>query len=98
MNIIALLATAIPPIIFAVTSVVLAIVLNPQTEGLNIVDNFLQVSIGLLVIAFIAMIVLFAIRQRKDIAWGIFAGSAIGFLVWVGSFIAISLIGEFLLN
>ena len=93
---IAILATAIPPTLFAVASVVLAL-LNPdllKTEGLNIVDNLLQVSIGLLAIALISSIV-FAIRQKGKIAVGIVLGLGIGLVVWLIAFIGVSLLYEF---
>lgn len=77
---VAMLAKVIPPTLFAVASIVLTLLLNPEllkTEGLNIVDNCLQVSIGLLVIAFISLIVL-AIRRKRQIAAGIAAGCGVG--------------------
>ena len=97
MNRTAILATAIPPTLFAVTSIILTLLLSPElikTEGLNIVDNCLQVSIGLLGIALISIIV-FAVRRKREIAKGIAAGFGIGFVVWAGSFIAVSLLYEF---
>jgi len=97
MNRTAILATAIPPTLFAVTSIILTLLLSPElikTEGLNIVDNCLQVSIGLLGIALISIIV-FAVRRKRGIAKGIAAGFGIGFVVCVGSFIAVSLLYDF---
>jgi len=94
---IAILITAIPPTLFAVASVVLTLLLNPEllkTEGLNIVDNCLQVSLGLLGIAFISSIV-FAIRQKGKIAVGIVLGLGIGLVVWLIAFIGVSLLYEF---
>ena len=97
MNRIAILATVIPPTLFAVASVVLTLLLSPElikTEGLNIVDNCLQVSIGLLGIALISIIV-FAVRRKREIAKGIAVGFGIGFVVWAGAFIVVSLLYEF---
>ena len=88
---IVILATVIPPTLFAIASVVLAL-LDPElleTEGLNIVDNCGQVSAGLLAIAFISSIV-FAIRHKREIAIGIAVGFGIGFVVWLIAFIVVS--------
>ena len=92
---IAILATAIPPTLFVIASVVLAL-LNPElsgTEELNIVDICGQISAGLLAIAFISSIV-FAIRRKQEIAMGIFFGFGIGLVVWVIAFIVVSLLYE----
>ena len=88
---IVILATVIPPTLFAIASVVLAL-LNPElleTEGLNIVDSCGQVSAGLLAIAFISSIV-FAIRHKREMAMGIFFGFGIGLVVWAIAFIVVS--------
>ena len=88
---VAILATAIPPILFAIASVVLAL-LNPElleTEGINIVDICGQVSFGLLAIALISSIV-FYIRRKREIAKGIAVGFGIGLVVWLIAFILVS--------
>ena len=92
---VAILATAIPPILFAIASVVLAL-LNPElseTEGLNIVDNLLQVSGGLVVVAILSSVV-FAIKRKREIARGIVVGLGIGLVAWVIAFIVVSLLYE----
>jgi Na+-transporting NADH:ubiquinone oxidoreductase subunit NqrE len=92
---IVIMATAIPPTLFTIVSVVLAL-LNPEllgTEGLNIVDICGQVSFGLLAIAFISSIV-FAIRRKQEIAKGIFFGFGIGLVLWVIAFIVLSGLSE----
>jgi hypothetical protein len=66
---IAIAAKAIPPTLFTIASVALAL-LNPElsgTEELNIVDICGQVSAGLLAIAFISSIV-FGVRHKREIA------------------------------
>ena len=92
MNRIAILVTAIPPFLFAVASIVITLLLRPElthTEGLNIVDNCLQISIGLLGIAIISIIV-FAIKRKREITKGVAVGFSIGFIVWMLSFIAVA--------
>ncbi|MFC2044078.1 hypothetical protein ACFLT8_02615 [Chloroflexota bacterium] len=86
-----ILATSIPPTLFAIVSIVLAL-LNPElseTEGLNIVDNCLQVSGGLLAVAIISSIV-FAIRRKWEIVRGNIVGLGMGLFIWVVAFILVS--------
>ena len=88
---VAILATAIPPILFVIAFVVSAL-LNPELVGaeeLNIVDIFGQISLGLIVIAFISLIV-FRIRRKQEIAGGIAKGLGIAFVVWLIAFIVVS--------
>ena len=90
---IAILATAIPPTLFAIASVVLAL-LNPElleTEGLNIVDRCGQISGGLLAIGFVSSIV-FAIRRKREIAMGTAVGLGIGLVVYLIAFIVVTLL------
>jgi hypothetical protein len=93
---VAILVTAIPPILFIIAFIVSAL-LNPELAGaeeLNIVDIWGQISLALLAIAFISLIV-FLIRGKQEIARGIAKGLGIAFVVWLIAFIVVSaLYGE----
>ena len=89
----AILATAIPPTLLAIASVVL-ILLDPalvETEGRNIADICWLVSFYLAAAAILPSVV-FAIMRKWEIAKGIGFGSGIGLVVCLIVFGAISVL------